>query len=220
MSRTTRTKKAAAPTTSEGNTLRVEAKQEESREQLIARLAVNGTASNAWTLTTFSAGTFGEVSLSECIDAMRDRAKAVNSGNLAGVESLLMSQALALNAMFGELARRAHLNMGEHMSATESYMKLALKAQAQCRSTLEALAEIKAPRSVAFVAQANVANGPQQVNNGTPAPAARTEKPATPQNELLEDQHGHTLDTGAQGSASRPHQELAPVGAIDRPKDR
>ena len=40
------------------------------------------------------------------------------------------------------------------------------KRQAQCRATLEALAEIKNPRPVAFVKQANISGGHQQVNNG------------------------------------------------------
>jgi hypothetical protein len=43
-----------------------------------------------------------------------------------------------------------------------------LKAQAQCRVTLVALAEMKNPRPVAFVQQANIAAGLQQVNNGAP----------------------------------------------------
>lgn len=43
---------------------------------------------------------------------------------------------------------------------------MALKAQAQCRATLEALAEIKNPRPVAFVKQANISGEHQQVNNG------------------------------------------------------
>ena len=46
------------------------------------------------------------------------------------------------------------------------YKRQALKAQAQCRATLEALAEIKNPRPVAFVKQANISGGHQQVNNG------------------------------------------------------
>ena len=53
--------------------------------------------------------------------------------------------------------------------ATETHLKLAFKAQSQCRTTLETLAEIKSPRSVAFVRQANTSAGPQQLNNGTGA---------------------------------------------------
>jgi hypothetical protein len=43
-------------------------------------------------------------------------------------------------------------------------MRLALKAQSQCRATLEALANIKNP-PVVIARQANFAAGPQQVNN-------------------------------------------------------
>jgi hypothetical protein len=43
-------------------------------------------------------------------------------------------------------------------------MRYGLRAQAQCRATLETLAAIKNPPTV-FARQANIANGPQQVNN-------------------------------------------------------
>ncbi|MBT2323137.1 hypothetical protein J7E62_12355 [Variovorax paradoxus] len=70
-----------------------------------------------------------------------------------------------MNALYTELARRASLNMGEYLAAT--YLRLAMKAQSQCRSTIEALAEMKNP-PVVFARQANISNGPQQVSNGTP----------------------------------------------------
>jgi hypothetical protein len=38
--------------------------------------------------------------------------------------------------MFNELARRAALNMGEYLNATETYLRHEFKAQAQCRSTI------------------------------------------------------------------------------------
>jgi hypothetical protein len=44
-------------------------------------------------------------------------------------------------------------------------MRVALKAQNQCRMTLETLATVTNPR-VVYAKQANIANGPQQVNNG------------------------------------------------------
>jgi hypothetical protein len=58
---------------------------------------------------------------------------------------VLVAQAASLNSIFTELARRAGLNMGEYIGATESYMRLALKAQAQCRATIETLAAMKNP---------------------------------------------------------------------------
>ena len=51
------------------------------------------------------------------------------------------------------------------MQAAETYVRLALKAQAQCRATLETLATIKNP-PVVYARQANIAAGRQQVNNG------------------------------------------------------
>jgi hypothetical protein len=52
----------------------------------------------------------------------------VQSGDLSAVEATLTAQAAALNAIFSELARRAALNMGEYLPATETYLRLALKA--------------------------------------------------------------------------------------------
>ena len=98
------------------------------------------------------------------------------------------------------------MNAGEYINAADTYMRLALKAQAQCRSTLEALAEIKNPRPVSFVKQANIANGPQQVNNGVKPDKyaqahAHAEQNTCWKNELLEHEHGNYLDTGAQGAS-------------------
>lgn len=86
-------------------------------------------------------------------------------------------------------------------------MKLALRAQNQCRATLQTLSELKNPRPVAFVKQANISNGPQQVNNGqafanSTHAGPRAGKNQNQPNELL----------GAQ-----PNEAVATVGAIDRP---
>jgi len=128
---------------------------------------------------------------------------------------MLYSQATALQSIFTEMARRCALNMGQYTQAAETYMRLAFRAQAQCRSTIETLAEIKNPRPI-FInpkqvnhstgsQQVNNAEGPQQVNNGQsaalPAPqaplalasqpepptlATRAKENRKPENELLE----------------------------------
>jgi hypothetical protein len=108
----------------------------------------------------------GEVDLGELLKDMRERIERVQGGDMKPVEAMLYAQAMTLETIFTNLARRAALNAGEYLSATDTYMRLALKAQAQCRATLEALAEIKNPRPVAFVKQANISSGHQQVNNG------------------------------------------------------
>ncbi len=56
---------------------------------------------------------------------------------------MLSATAAAFNAIFGELARWAALNIGKHLGAAETYMRLALKAQSQSRATVETLAAIK-----------------------------------------------------------------------------
>ena len=96
-------------------------------------------------------------------------------------------------------------------------MRIALKAQSQCRATLETLAQIKNP-PVVFARQANIAQGPQQVNNGmTPAgePRAGAGETEKPQNKLLEAQHGERVDFGAPGAAVGSDPELATVGGGD-----
>ncbi len=85
---------------------------------------------------------------------------------------MLLTQAQTLDTVFHKLARLAGSNFS-NLEAADTFMRLALRAQSQCRATLETLAVIKNPTTVAFVRQANIANGPQQVNNAAqPAPEA------------------------------------------------
>lgn len=53
---------------------------------------------------------------------------------------------VTLESMLAELARRAANTMGEYINAAEHYGRLALKAQSNCRATLEALAKLHQPR--------------------------------------------------------------------------
>ena len=139
-------------------------------DQLLAQAASNGIVGNARSLVAFGHGTFGELSLTDCAMVLKDTARGINDGDLSAAVTMLSSQAVALNAMFGELARRSALNMGEYIDASERYMRLALKAQGQCRATLETLAAIKNP-PVVFARQANINNGgQQQVNNEAAQP--------------------------------------------------
>src|SRR3546814_3695576 len=86
-------------------------------------------------------------------------------------------------------------------------MRLALKAQSQARTTIETLAEVKNPKAVAFVKQANIANN-QQVNNGDSAevvPETRAGTNESPQTKLLEGTNVTRLDARAKGQAGRSH---------------
>ena len=100
--------------------------------------------------------------------------------------------------------------MGD-LDGMERYMRLALKAQSQSRATLQTLGDLKVPKQIAFVQQANIGNQ-VQVNNesGSARPHARKNKKAP--NELLEVQHGERLDTRAAGSASGADPAMAALG--------
>lgn len=192
-------------------------------------MAAQGLLSNASLVVRYAASEQGELSLTDMVASLKDTGDAVNRGDLQGVEQMLSAQAISLNAIFGELARRSALNMGTYLDPAERYMRLALKAQGQCRATLETLAAIKNP-PVVFARQANISNGPQQVNNGAPstersstrahAPAQACGESGNQSNELLEDmRNGSTaLDFGAARAATRSNQVLAPVGKVHRPE--
>ena len=93
------------------------------------------------------------------------------TGDMKHAEAMLYGQAHALQTLFTAFTLRA--NSQEHLKHSETYLRLALKAQSQCRTTLETLATIKAG-PVVIARQANIAHGPQQVNNGVAANNAQT----------------------------------------------
>ena len=74
-------------------------------------------------------------------DAIRDEADAVRDGVMTSAQATLVGQALALNAIFAELARRGAAALNRPGNAAEKYLRLAMKAQSQCRSTLNVLSD-------------------------------------------------------------------------------
>lgn len=163
----------------------------------MADLAVNPSVNAAIVVQGFGKGCIGKLEIRETLESVMKIVSKVRKGNMTGPEAILVAQVSALNSIFTELARRAGANMGEFMDAMESYLRLALKAQARCRATIETLADMKNP-PVVIARQANIANGPQQVNNGQPP---RAEKSETSPNELLEQEHSPRLDAGATNAA-------------------
>jgi hypothetical protein len=183
-------------------------------------------SANAAAVIAEYASAFGEQSVDALIVELRKRMNTVNDGDLQGCENMLIGQAHALQSMFMHLSRRAVKQ--EYLKNFDAFLRLALKAQNQCRATIETLAELKYPKQATFIKQANIANQ-QQVNNGgeakpglsdnyAPAPA-RTENLETSQNELLETTHGQhhkRLDTRTPQATSADHQQLETVEGIYR----
>lgn len=139
---------------------------------------------------------------------LKDQGAAANRNDLSQAETMLANQATALQSLFARMAVRA--SRAEHMVNFEIFMRLALKAQGQCRTTLEALAAIKNP-PVVFAKQANVTSGPQQINNGITH--ARENEIRT--NKLLAADHGNFLDPRAQAAPARVDPDM---GALDKIK--
>lgn len=160
-----------------------------------------------------SAGYEAEADFPSLMATLREQGEAVNAGDLSQVEAMLMNQATALQTVFARLVERG---MGcTEIAPFEANLRMGLRAQSQCRATLETLAAIKNPSPVAFVRQANIAHGPQQVNNGMPPSGSRAGKSEYRQSKLLEAQHGERLDTGTAGAAIGVDSNLATVGTIN-----
>lgn len=184
----------------------------ESQDALRAKVATMAVVPSASIITDYSQSRVGELSLTDVVDQLKAKTAAAQGGDLRDAEAMLIAQAVALNTMFSELARRSAMNFGSHIPAADIYMRLALRAQNQCRATLETLATIKNP-PVVFARQTNIAHGHQQVNNGS---TARVET-GNAQNELLERDNGKRLDSNTTGPASRSDQAMETVEASHGP---
>jgi hypothetical protein len=79
------------------------------------------------------------------------------------------------------------------------------------------LSIIKNP-PVVYAKQANIAHGPQQVNNGTGP--TRTGQNSDSPSKLLEQSNENPMDTGAPGAAGKSNSPMEAVGEIDRPANR
>lgn len=199
---------------------------EAERKKAVAKAAMHSAYNGASVVHSYGRNDFGQLEMEALVRSMNDSIKDVQAGDLSKAEAMLYGQATALQSIFTHFSRRALIQ--EYQNHLESFLRMALKAQNQCRMTLETLATLKNPQ-VVFAKQANINNGgQQQVNNngaapGAPnaatAPASRDAKPVVQQNELLEASHGQWLDTGATSQAGRADQVMETVGQVHRPED-
>lgn len=104
-------------------------------------------------------GKFGQQDITSLLMELDTQIQRLRGGDMSAVEAMLFAQATALQAIFVDLAIRAQQQ--ERLPVMQAQLTMALAAQAQCRATLEALAEVKNPQHQTFVRQQNVAQ--QQV---------------------------------------------------------
>lgn len=206
-----RPSKPEAPTENP-NTLKLWHDKINSDEANIARHAISPEFSNVATVKEFARRQWGDnLHLTELAAQLMSQAEAAQKGDLSRAEGMLMVQAHTLDAIFNNLAQRAAA--AQNMPQLEQNMRLALKAQSQCRATLESLAAIKNP-PIVYAKQANIANGPQQVNNGIQPQRARENE--IEQIQLLRADHGEWMDSGATGTPGSSNHALEAVGTINR----
>jgi hypothetical protein len=105
----------------------------------------------------------------DVVEVMEDiTQKLIKDNSLEYVERMLLSQSIALNSLFVGLVDKAKSVelVGHDIKKFETYTRLALKSQSQCRATMETLAAIKNP-PVVYAKTANIAQN-QQINHGAP----------------------------------------------------
>ena len=149
---------AATPVKRNPDTFEIVA-SEDTKSQALAKLATTSVLS-AVTLKRYT-GAGDTLEMSDLVDEMRKAGDEVVNGSMGRVERMLTNQAMTLDAIFNNMAQRSYSQ--ETFKGIEVLMRLALKAQAQARSTAEALALLKNPQP--YIRQANIAQGNQQVNN-------------------------------------------------------
>ena len=185
-------------------------------DQAIARTVLRPSVQAGFTLRECGR-LYGNVELSGLVDALTEQTRASSEGNLKQAKAMLTPQAAVLDALFNRLTRIA-MN-AEHLDTADRYLKLALRAQSQCRATWEAISAIQNPPMVGYVQQANIAHGPQQVNNEASTRARENQKAP---NELLENT-GHEpdkwLDRGAPEEAVEVDQDLETVEEVNGSKE-
>ncbi len=133
----------------EKSKLEVVKRKNEKVGRTLARVTLDPQTRNASLAMTFGTQMFGDQYVAEIMETsavLGEEIQQAMKGDLSLATRMFTSQAFALDTLFTEMARRAGLNMGQYPDAADSYMRLALKAQGACRTTLEALAKLHQPR--------------------------------------------------------------------------
>jgi hypothetical protein len=123
---------------------------EETGAQALARNTLEPEARHALTASTFAGRAFGRhqesPGIADFVDQLAVMTDAAARGDLTFTSRTLAAQAVSLDCIFTELTRKASLNLADYPDAAERFARLALKAQGNCRATLEALARLHQPR--------------------------------------------------------------------------
>ena len=152
--------------------------KQDDKDKLIKQVLQSPELTNTAVIESYKKNLAGDkISVSDILDSLQQSSEQLQGDTpLSLAESILVSQAQSLNAIFCDMAIRA--NRQEYMANMDKLLKLALKAQSQCRATLETLANIKNP-PIVFAKHANIAHH-QQINNQQVNHTAQSEQTSEP----------------------------------------
>ena len=151
--------------------------------------------------------------------SVRDAAKAsveetlskVKAGNLEDLEAILVNQVYVLNSLFNELVMQGKSCLAEPAvvrslpNHPKTMLNTALKAQNQCRASVQTIFELKNPKKTTFIKN--------QLNS--------VQMEVEEIKEQLEDnEHGSkTLDGGAEATAIPVNSEMAALEIVNGSKN-
>lgn len=142
--------KKKVPTSKADNSLHVTPERTEAEHKATARVLIAPGFRHGQTVAQLLKANLGDAAnapgMADYADAINAQADKAKTGDLAFASRMLAAQALTLDGIFAEMARRMALNMGDYLGATETYARIALKAQAGSRATLAELAKLHQPR--------------------------------------------------------------------------
>jgi uncharacterized protein YqeY len=180
--------------------IQIERVKGEKESVTMARNFIDPAVMAGITVESFVGKTSNGLELNSLIEVLKAQVGEVEKGDMGGLESMLTAQTFTLNAIFNSLALKA--SQSSYMDNLEAYLKLALKAQSQAKSTVEAISALQNP--TIHVKQTNIAHGHQQINNCL-------------KNELLENEHGQRLDGRTTTAAISTNPAMATLEPVNRP---
>ncbi|MFC3175406.1 hypothetical protein ACFOD9_14200 [Novosphingobium bradum] len=147
---TARKNKAKVPAETANNALDARQRDGETKFQAAARAITVPDFRHGQTIAHLYTGqlkhTGAEPGLGDYSATVRQAVDKAANGDLSFASRTLAAQAMTLDAIFTEMARRMACNMGEYLGATETYARIAMKAQAGSRAAIETLAKLHQPR--------------------------------------------------------------------------
>ncbi len=171
--------------------IELELKENQSKEDVLSEFLLSPSMMGASVIDAYKKNVQGDkLDFEMALNVLNQSSEQVHHGDMNKIESMLMCQASALEVMFSFLSRKAVCQ--EYFKQYQANIQLALKAQNQCRNTLQTLIQLKQPNQTAFIKQTNITNGNQQVNNNLISSE-------NPQNKLLDTEvinAGKKMDCG------------------------